>query len=84
MKIIINDQEGNQHTIMLYAHEGEVKVSGWETRGEYANGGITSPTKYLKNNHAEEGEDEWVFDVEDNKKAVVVNDSNRHLVKEVS
>ena len=68
MNIIINDQNGNEHRIHLYADEGEVKVSGWETFGGYdgENGGVRTPTKCLKTNHEEEGDNEWVFDIRDN------------------
>ena len=68
MNIIINDQDGNEHRIHLYANDGEVMVSGWETFGGYdkENGGLKIATKCLKNNHEEEGDNEWVFDIRDN------------------
>ena len=76
MNIIINDQDGNEHKIHLYADEGEVKVCGWQSMGSYDfiidrnEYGIKPPTKCLKTNHEEEGDNEWVFDVKDCDKEV--------------
>ena len=72
MDIIINDQDGNQHTIHLYIepNNNEIFVSGWESIGGYnaENGGLKKPTKGFKNNHEEENENEWVFDIKDIKR----------------